>query len=371
MAPASLRSLSVLRAASILFADRRTAPLVGVLRGEGIGPEVTAAAVRVLDALAGTGGGRVELRFGPPIGDEALARHGASLSEPACAFVSEILGAGGAILCGPGEGRFVYDLRRRFDLYLKLSPLRVTPAFAALSRLETEVVSGADVLVVRDNAGGVYQGTWSEDVVDGVRRATHAFSYAETEVRRVVRAGTVLALFRRGRMAVVAKEGGVPTITALWRDIGAEEAARAGVAFELVNIDLAAYRLVQEPRSFDVLVCPNLAGDVLADVGAVLLGGRGLSFSGNFAPDGGGVFQTNHGAARDVAGTGRANPVGQILSLAMLLREGLGFERDAARLEDAVERTLASGARTPDLDGRAPALNLDGLVSRIEDALAE
>jgi 3-isopropylmalate dehydrogenase len=274
---------------------------------------------------------------------------GKALTAEEDAFFSGVLAAGGTVLCGPRGGRFVYELRRRFDLFLKLSPLRVSPALAQVSRLKSSVTSGADVLVVRDNTGGIYQGEcWEERGADGERVALHRFSARESEVRRLFSAAVVLAEQRRGRLAVIGKEGGIPTITRLWREMAEEVARSRGIFWEMVNVDFAAYRLIQEPRSFDVVVCPNLEGDVLADVGAVLLGSRGLSFSGNFTPAGLGVFQTNHGAAADLAGRDVANPLGQIASLAMLLRESLGLVEEAEAVEAAVERVLASGARTAD-----------------------
>jgi 3-isopropylmalate dehydrogenase len=318
--------------------------VLGVLPGEGIGPEVIHAALRVLTAV------EPDLPLDLRLAASWSGGEGVTAEEED--FFAGIFAAGGTVLCGPRGGRFVYELRRRFDLFLKLSPLRVSPALAVLSRLKAAAVEGADVLVVRDNAGGVYQGEWGEERgADGERIATHAFSARESDVRRVMEAAAAVAGQRRGRLAVIGKEGGIPTVTRLWREVAAEVAGARGIAWELVNVDFAAYRLVQEPRWFDVVVAPNLEGDVLADVGAVLLGSRGLSFSGNFTPSGLGVYQTNHGAAADLAGRDVANPLGQIFSLAMLLRESLGRPAAAEAIETAVETVLARGIRTADLIG--------------------
>jgi 3-isopropylmalate dehydrogenase len=342
---------------------RSPAPL-GVLPGEGVGPEVVGAALRVLEALGI--GAALDLRMAAPL---ASPEKGLTAAEES--FFSGILEEGGAVLCGPRGGRFVYELRRRFDIFLKLSPLRVSPALAALSRLRPAAVAGADVLVVRDNAGGVYQGEWGEERGPGGERvATHRFTERESDVRRVVAAAVTLAAARTGRLAVIGKEGGIPTVTRLWRDVAAETAGAQGVAWELVNVDFAAYRLVQDPRSFDVVVTPNLEGDVLADVGAVLLGSRGASFSGNFNPAGLGVYQTNHGAAADLAGRDAANPLGQIFSLAMLLRESLGRGEEAAAIESAVESVLAEGFRTADLAGDGgKVVGTREMTDRVIDAL--
>lgn len=367
----SSTSLPRIALAPSIFPDRAVAGppfVVGVLPGEGVGPEVTGAAVRVLEAAAEAWGLALDLRFAEAW-SEADGEGVAAREE---AFFAEVLGAGGAVLCGPRGGRFVYELRRRFDLFLKLSPLRVSPALARLSRLRPEVVSGADVLVVRDNAGGVYQGEWEEGYGDGGERvASHRFFARESDVRRALEAGAAAAALRRGRLAVVGKEGGVPSVTRLWREVAAEVAGGRGLAWELVNLDFASYRLIQEPRAYDVLVCPNLEGDVLADVGAVLLGGRGLSFSGNFNSAGLGVFQTNHGGALDLAGRGVANPLGQIGSLAQLLREAFGLADAAAAIEDAVEVVLAGGARTADLAGEGErALGTREITDLVVQAMA-
>ncbi len=150
-------------------------------------------------------------------------------------------------------------------------------------------------------------------------------------------------------MHVVLKDGGVPTISDLWRSVAKRIAAEMNVTCCFQNVDYAAYAMIQHPEQYDVMVAPNLMGDVLADLGAVFLGSRGLTYSGNFSAAGHGVYQTGHGAAYDLAGTDRANPAGQILSLAMMLRESYG-ECDAADLiENALANVFQSGYRTDDL----------------------
>ncbi|HEX5136159.1 MAG TPA: isocitrate/isopropylmalate family dehydrogenase [Planctomycetota bacterium] len=314
---------------------------VGVLAGEGVGPEVIRVSLRILSALASAGFPGVEVRHGPS--DRGF--------DAAAAFCEETFAAGGAILSGPFAGRFVYDLRRRFDLYCKLSPLRPPPALRDATRLRPESVAGADILVVRDNAGGIYQGTWGERVTPAGRLAEHAFSYAEADVRRILAAGARLARRRRGRMAVIVKPGGIPSVSRLWCDCAADAARDAGIEATNLDVDYAAYRLIQHPQDFDVICAPNMCGDVLNDLGAVLLGSRGVSFSGNFSGAGAAVYQTNHGAAKDLAGTDRANPAAQVLSLAMLLRESLRLDEAAALLERALEDAWARGFRTADVAG--------------------
>jgi 3-isopropylmalate dehydrogenase len=323
--------------------------LIGVLPGEGVGPEVVAASLAVLGALDHAAEVGVETRIGLHVELRGSGPHAADLSDAVVTFCTDVFAAGGILLTGPGGGRFVYDLRKRFDLYLKLNPLLPAPELDAVRRLKPEHVRGVDVLVVRENMGGVYQGEWSAGASAAGRYAEHSFRYTERQVRRVVEAAARIARSRRGHLAVVAKAGGAPSISTLWRDLAEEAAAKAGIESECIDVDLAAYLLAQDPRRFDVIVAPNLFGDVLSDLGGVLLGSRALSFGGSFGPNGVAVYQTNHGGAHDISGTDRANPVGQILALAMLLRQSLGLRREAAAVEAAVRSVWRDGWRTADI----------------------
>src|SRR5262249_8711262 len=139
-----------------------------------------------------------------------------------------------------------------------------------------------NLLIVRDNVGGVYQGQWRERTSESGRCAEHLFGYKEAEVQRLVRVAARAAAGRRGRLPVILKDGGVPAITGLWRDVGRAAARHEGLDAVFMNVDLAAYELIQRPEQFDVIVAPNLFGDILADLTGVLLGSRGVTFSGNF-----------------------------------------------------------------------------------------
>ena len=324
--------------------------VVGVLPGEGIGPEVISAALGVLAALEAPGCPVFEIRTGGAIGRDAEVLTGRPLSDDVAAFCGDVFARGGAVLAGPGGGRFVYELRRRFDLFCTLSPLRPFEPLLDAGRLKAGTVVGTDILIVRENVGGVYQGEWRETFDERQGRVCeHSFRYSEPQVRRLLDVAAKLAAERRGKLSVVIKEGGIPSVSALWRDVGRESAARAQVDVAFLDIDLAAYRLLQEPLAFDVVATSNLFGDVLADLGAVLLSSRGLSFSGNFSTNGAAVYQTNHGSALDLADQGRANPIGQISSLAMMLRESFGLLREAAWIEAAIAEVLRHGYRTFDV----------------------
>ncbi len=324
-------------------------PVIGVLTGNGIGPEVISAALRVAAAVTKVCGLDLELRYGGLIGEHAEAENLPTLPENVIQFCSEIFSAGGAVLNGPGGGRYVYDLRKEFDLFCKFVPVQPWPQLANAGKLVGSHLKDVNMLIVRDNIGGVYQGEWSEAVGQEGRIAEHRFFYTESQIYRLVEIAARAAAHRRGRLHVIVKEGGVPGISALWRDVSLAVARKFSVKATIMNVDLAAYELIQHPQLFDVLVAPNLIGDIMADVAGVLVASRGLTFSGNFTPEGHGVYQTNHGCAHDLAGTDRANPAGQILSMAMLLRESFGLDRAADLIERALARCWTEGWRTEDI----------------------
>lgn len=323
---------------------------VGVLPGEGIGPEVTDAALTVLRAVESVGRVRFDVKVGGPIGLEAVKACGQALSHGVAEFCREVFASEGAILAGPGGGRFVYDMRRHFDLFCKISPIITLGELRRFGRLKTMNANDVDVLLVRDNIAGVYQGQWSEskDPVRG-RIAHHSFSYDEEQVTRIVRVAAAIAKSRRGELTLVVKPGGVPAISDLWSACSREVASEFAVDIRELEIDNAAYQLVLDPHQFDVIVSPNLFGDILSDLGGVLLGSRGLCFGASFSGDEAAVYQTNHGAAHDLASTNRANPVGQILSLAMMMRESFRLNKAADLVEAAVVDVWRSGWRTEDL----------------------
>ncbi len=321
--------------------------VVGVLPGEGVGPEVVDAALTVLDAVTGPSGRRFEIHRAGEIGPRGRER--SWLTEEGVEFCRSIFAAGGALLCGAMGGRSVYDLRARFDLYCKLVPLRPSPALADVAIVRPERLTHVDVLIVRENLGGLYAGEFGRR--EGGRVAYQHFSYRADQVERIIQVAARLAAMRRGQLSVIGKSGGVPEVSALWREMAEAVASDHGVVLEVLEVDNASYQLVADPRRFDVVVAPNFLGDILADAATVLLGSRGMSYSANFGPDGRAVYQTGHGAAHDLSGSDRANPVAQILSLAMMLRESFGLAREGLHIETAVERVLASGLRSPDIAG--------------------
>jgi 3-isopropylmalate dehydrogenase len=341
--------------------------VIGVVPGEGIGPEVVDAALGVLAAVSETTGLAFEVRT--PRELLVFDRFGQVLTEELAGFIASTLDAGGAVLCGPAGGRFVYQLRARLGLYCKLVPVRPSRALADVAIVSRERLDGIDIVVVRENVGGLYLGAFGRSE-DG-QVAFQEFRYDAGQVMQTVRVAADLARARAGRLSVIVKTGGIPEVSALWWEQAEAAADARGIDVARVEVDNACFQLVAEPRRFDVIVAPNLLGDIVADVAAVLLGSRGMSFSGNFGADGRAVYQTGHGAAHDLAGSGRANPGATMLALAMMLRESFGLVEAAERVEAAVERTLAAGFRTPDVAGPdAVVLSTGQLARRVAEAVA-
>ncbi|MDH3280658.1 MAG: isocitrate/isopropylmalate family dehydrogenase, partial [Gammaproteobacteria bacterium] len=344
---------------------------IGVLRGEGVGPEVVNAALAVLSAVQSISKATFQLHYGGCIGIESEKQIGSPLGEDVIGFCEDIWAGGGAILSGPGGGRYVYDLRKRFDLFCKLNPLITYGELGYAGHLKPEYTNDVDIMVVRENIAGVYQGQWSSGTTsDGTRSAAHRFEYTEDVVTRIVEVAARIASKRRGKLALIVKTNGVPTISELWLACGDQVAARYDVEVIPLEVDYAAYCMIQDAQELDVVVTPNLFGDILADLGGVLLGSRGLCYSGSFSRRGYAVYQTNHGAAYDLAGADRVNPVGQILSVAMMLRESFGLLRESALIEHAVRQVWRKGWRTPDLvDNGCRVCGTRDMAERVSDAV--
>jgi 3-isopropylmalate dehydrogenase len=324
--------------------------VVGILSGEGSGPELIDAACNVLDAVAESYGLDFRIKTGGEI--DSVSAHDVReyLFEEVAEFCRGIFSAGGAIVAGAARGRFVYNMRRGFELYYKLNPLRSYPELRDVCRIKLGR-EPLDILLVRENLQGIYQGDSVEIRSKDGREVRHTFVHKEKQVRAVLKIAAEAARERRNVFTVVGKDSGTPAIHALWRTCALEVAEASGVEVSVLDIDYAAYKLVQEPGCFDVIVAPNCFGDILSDLGGVLAGSRGLTFGASYSADGAAVYQTNHGAAYDLAGTDTANPVGQIFSIAMMLRETFDLRMEARLMEDSVRAIWRSGWRTADLAG--------------------
>jgi 3-isopropylmalate dehydrogenase len=238
-------------------------------------------------------------------------------------------------------------------MFCKFTPVRPIPALGDTGVLRPAALSNVDLVVVRENAGGEYFGQWRRWQSDeGEDSASHTYCYRASEVRRILDTAIRLATQRRGHVALVVKPGLSPAVSSLWMELFTQMTSDSGLATKVLEVDNAAYQIVANAPQFDVIVAPNLAGDILSDVAALLLGSRGLSYSANYGPRGAAVYQTGHGAAHDLAGRDVANPIGQILSAAVMLRESFGLDDLAAAIETAIHRTLAGGWRTADIAAR-------------------
>ena len=222
--------------------------LIGIIEGEGVGSEVIGAATDVLHALQASKVVECETRKSGPIGNQALAEYGTPLPDHVVDFCRSVFAEGGCVLCGPGGGRFVYDLRRRFDLYCKICPIRVDTELASAGPFHSEHVRNVDLVIVRDNISGLYQGH-SESRDEGEDRvAEHRMVYTQRQVERIVKAGARIAQSRAGKMCVVIKDGGLEQLSRLWRDVALGVSARFGVECEFINVDHMAYRLLRFPH---------------------------------------------------------------------------------------------------------------------------
>ncbi len=315
---------------------------IAVVDGEGIGPSIIAAALEVLAATVEKTGTSIEVQRLPELTDRD--EFGLVVSDSTAGKYQDVFDAGTPVLHGPAGGRFVYELRDKLGLSVKHTPIVPWAELNNAAIVDSRRTAGADILIVRDNAGGLYQGDFARDADS----ATHSATYTVAQVEAVVTSAIDAAASRDGRLTVVTKPGGVPTISRLWRET-AERLVPSTIELDFLEIDNACFQVLADPKRFDVIATPNMFGDVLGDTATVLLGSRGMAYSANFGANGRAVYQTAHGAAHDLAGKDVANPVAQFLSLAWLLRESLGLAAESDIIVAAVRRELGRNVRTPDI----------------------
>jgi 3-isopropylmalate dehydrogenase len=327
-------------------------PEIVTLPGDGIGPEVLASALQVLDAVA------PDLTYEEHIiGGASIDAHGTALTD---ATLAACRAADAVLLAAVGGPKWdttdpdqprpeqgLLGLRAGLGLFANLRPVRPLPALYDASPLKREIIERTDLLVVRELTGGIYFG----DKGRANGRAHDVCAYTEAEIERIARVAFEAA---RSRVTSVDKANVLET-SRLWREVvrrvHADEFPH--VELEHVLVDNAAMQLVASPRHFDVIVTENMFGDILSDEAAMLTGSIGLLPSASLGQDGPGVFEPVHGSAPDIAGQGIANPLAMILSAALMLRHGLAREDAAAKVESAVDRALDAGLRTRDLGGDA------------------
>ncbi len=330
-----------------------------ILPGDGIGPEIVHEAVKVLACLRDDFGLDIDLDEAL-VGGCAIDAAGAPLPEATLALAREadavLLGAVGGpkwesldIAIRPEKG--LLGLRAGLDLFANLRPAILYPQLADASTLKPEVVSGLDILIVRELTGGIYFGQprGVRTLDNGEREGYNTLVYRESEIERICRVAFDVAARRNRRVCSVDKAN-VLESTELWREVANRVAGeQADIELSHMYVDNAAMQLVRAPKQFDVIVTTNMFGDILSDCAAMLTGSIGMLPSASLDADRKGLYEPIHGSAPDIAGRGIANPLATILSVAMMLRYSLDEPELAARIERAVEQVLDDGLRTPDI----------------------
>jgi 3-isopropylmalate dehydrogenase len=339
-----------------------------LLPGDGIGPEVTAAAEQALRGVASVFGHKFEFET-HAIGGAALATAGVPLPPPT---LDACLASDGILLGAVGDPRFdseppsrrperaLLDLRQALGAYANLRPVRLWPGLEESSPLKADVLAGTDFLVVRELTGGLYYATPRGFHADS---AVNTLRYSSAEVERIAHVAFAEARRRRGSVTSVDKAN-VLEVSQLWRSVVTHVSREyPGVQLTHMYVDNCAMQIALHPSQFDVILTENLFGDILSDEGGAIAGSLGVLPSASIGA-GPGLFEPVHGSAPTLAGLDVANPIGAIGSAALLLRHGLQLEREADALERACEETLAAGMRTKDLGGEARCSDVAAAVIR-------
>jgi len=330
-----------------------------ILPGDGIGPEIVAEAVRVLEALRERFGLALEWEQAL-VGGAAIDATGGPLPEETLKLAREadavLLGAVGGykwesldISIRPEKG--LLGLRAGLGLFANLRPALLYPQLASASTLKPEVVAGLDLMIVRELTGGIYFGQprGIRTLEGGEREGFNTLVYRESEIERICRVAFEIA-GKRGRRVCSVDKANVLECTELWREVATRTANDyPDVTLSHMYVDNAAMQLVRAPKQFDVMVTTNLFGDILSDCASMLTGSIGMLPSASLDAAGKGMYEPIHGSAPDIAGQDRANPLATILSVAMMLRYTLDAPCLADRVESAVDRVLDQGLRTPDI----------------------
>lgn len=333
---------------------------ITLLPGDGIGPEVVSEAVRVLEVIASKCGHSFQFHE-RLMGGCSIDTYGSSLTDETLtdcqAADAVLLGAvGGPKWDDPAAKdrpeRGLLALRKGLGVFANLRPVRVHPALVDASPLKPEKLQGVDILIVRELTGGLYFGQPKmRETRDGVERAVDTLEYTDLEIRRIVKLAFDLAKGRKKKVTSVDKAN-VLESSRLWRQVAIQIAREnPEVTLEHQLVDSAAMKLITGPASLDVVVTENMFGDILTDEASVLAGSMGMLPSASLSEGGVGLYEPIHGSAPDIAGQGIANPIGTILSAALMLRHSLHLEEEAAVIERAVEQAITAGARTVDLGG--------------------
>ena len=353
-----------------------------VLPGDGIGPEVAAQAVRVLEYLDENSGVSFEISEAD-LGGVAYDNHGSPLPDATL----EAARNSDAILMGAVGGpkwesiprdlrpeRGLLKLRQELDLFSNLRPAILFPQLADASSLKSELVAGLDLMIVRELTSGIYFGQprGIETLETGERRGFNTLEYRESEIERIARSAFTIATQRNNRLMSVDKAN-VLEVSELWREVVDRVSQEfPGVEHSHMYVDNAAMQLVRAPKQFDVMVTTNMFGDILSDAAAMLTGSIGMLPSASLNSSANGLYEPIHGSAPDIAGQDCANPLATILSVSMMLRYSLDRGDAADRVDQAVSRVLDQGFRTTDIasDGDT-VVGTTEMGDRVVDALGQ
>ncbi len=331
---------------------------IAILPGDGIGPEITAQAVRVLDKLISDG---LDARYEyAPLGGAAYDQYGHPYPE----FTQNLCRKADAVLLGAVGGpqydtlerplrpeRGLLAIRKDLGLFANLRPAVLYKELADASTLKPEVVAGLDILIVRELTGDIYFGEprGIRTLENGEREGYNTMKYSESEIRRIAKIAFEAAQKRNKKLCSVDKANVLET-TELWKEIFNEVSQDyPDVQLSHMYVDNAAMQLVRAPKQFDVIATGNIFGDILSDQASMLTGSIGMLPSASLNESGKGLYEPSHGSAPDIAGQNKANPLATILSLAMLLRYSLNDEARAAQVENAIQKVLQQGLRTADI----------------------
>lgn len=331
---------------------------IAVLPGDGIGPEIIAQALRVLEVLKNEG---LDMTFTEaPLGGQAYDQFGHPYPE----FTQEVCRKADAVLLGAVGGpqydnldrplrpeRGLLAIRKDLGLFANLRPAVLFPELANASTLKPEVVAGLDIMIVRELTGDVYFGQprGMRTNEQGVREGFNTMIYSEPEVRRISHVAFQIAMKRQKKLCSVDKANVLET-TEFWKEIVIDVAKEyPEVELSHMYVDNAAMQLIRNPKQFDVMVTGNIFGDILSDEASMLTGSIGMLASASLNESKKGLYEPSHGSAPDIAGKNLANPIATILSVAMMLRYSFDNEAAATRIENAVKKVLAAGYRTGDI----------------------
>lgn len=348
---------------------------IAVLPGDGIGPEVTRAAVKVLQTIAMRYGHTFHLKHAA-IGGEAVDNYGNPLPQETL----EVCEASDAILLGAVGGskwdqqpshlrpeKGLLNIRKHFDLFANIRPVKAIPSLLSSSPLKEEVARDVDMVIVRELTSGLYFG---EPKRRSDKSAVDTLVYTREEIERVVNQAFEIARTRRGKVTSIDKANVLET-SKLWREVVEErKQAYPDIEVEHMLVDSAAMKLITNPRTFDVIVTENMFGDILSDEASVITGSLGMLPSASIRSDGFGMYEPVHGSAPDIAGHNKANPSGAILSAAMMLKHSFGLHSEAMAIEEAVLSVLSDGYCTGDLSaGGKRVVSTEAFVTKVIEEL--